>query len=105
MRVVADTLSSSSGTRSRSVRMSVPLPTPDGPVMTKTRAIGRDIVACRAAAWGARRVGTRGAPGGPSRVRPGTRLSAQPEHRDGLRALTLRETADRLARRDAALLK
>ena len=30
--------SSSSGTRSSSVRISVPLPTPEGPVMTKTRA-------------------------------------------------------------------
>src|SRR3954464_11395323 len=37
-RVVADTLSASSGTRSRSRRMSVPLPTPDGPVITNTRA-------------------------------------------------------------------
>ena len=35
-RVVAETASSSSGTRSSSVRISVPLPTPEGPVMTKT---------------------------------------------------------------------
>jgi hypothetical protein len=38
LRVVAETESSSSGTRPRSARMSVPLPTPLGPVMTKTRA-------------------------------------------------------------------
>src|SRR4051812_1085565 len=36
-RVVADTDSSSSGTRSSRALMSVPLPTPEGPVMTKTR--------------------------------------------------------------------
>ena len=35
-RVVADTASSSSGTRSSNSRISVPLPTPEGPVMTKT---------------------------------------------------------------------
>ena len=40
-RVVADTASSSSGIRSSSVRMSVPLPTPEGPVITNTRPIGR----------------------------------------------------------------
>ena len=45
-RVVAETDSSSSGTRSSSVRISVPLPTPEGPVMTKT-------VAKRASASGA----------------------------------------------------
>ena len=39
-RVVADTDSSSSGTRSSSVRISVPLPTPDGPVITKTAPAG-----------------------------------------------------------------
>src|SRR5215217_4422213 len=51
--------------------MSVPLPTPEGPVITKTLAT------------------------------PGGRLAAQ--HRDELGALALREAADRLARRDAAL--
>src|SRR3954447_21760471 len=35
-RVVAETDNSSSGTRSRSARISVPLPAPDGPVTTKT---------------------------------------------------------------------
>src|SRR4051794_5205519 len=63
--------------RSRSVRISVPLPTPDGPVMTKTRATAS--AAGRAA------------------------LPAQLA--DELAALTLRQAADRLARRDAALLE
>src|SRR5919205_3391221 len=36
-RVVAETASWSSGTRSSRERISVPLPTPEGPVMTKTR--------------------------------------------------------------------
>src|ERR671933_2276831 len=72
-RVVADTLSSSSGMRSRSERMSVPLPTPDGPVMTKTRA-----TRCAAAV-----------------------LAAQLA--DELGALALRQAADGLARRDPAL--
>src|SRR4051794_16793653 len=63
--------------RSRSVRISVPLPTPDGPVMTKTRATAS--AAGRAA------------------------LPAQEP--DELAALALREAADRLARRDAALLQ
>src|SRR3954447_17646860 len=76
-RVVAETLSSSSGMRSRSVRISVPLPTPDGPVMTKTRATAS--AAGRAA------------------------LPAQLA--DELAALALRQAADRLARRDAALLE
>src|SRR5262245_34394868 len=57
--------------RSSSVRMSVPLPTPDGPVITKTRA-------------------------------KGTRRLA-PQHGYELGALALRQAADRLARRDAAL--
>jgi hypothetical protein len=35
--VVADTDSASSGMRERRPRMSVPFPTPEGPVMTKTR--------------------------------------------------------------------
>src|SRR5687768_998644 len=56
--------------RSSSVRMSVPLPTPEGPVITNTRPIGRALAA---------------------------------QHRDELGALALREAADRLARRDAAL--
>src|SRR4051812_23201376 len=56
--------------RSSSERISVPLPTPEGPVMTKTRA---------------------------------KRLASQ--HRDELGALALREAADGLARRDAALLQ
>ena len=38
MRVVAETASSSSGIRSSSVRISVPFPTPEGPVITKTFA-------------------------------------------------------------------
>src|SRR5215212_2434434 len=59
--------------RSRSVRISVPLPTPDGPVMTKTRAT------------------------------LGATLPAQLA--DELGALALREPADGLARRDAALLQ
>src|SRR4051794_33739148 len=63
--------------RCSSVRISVPLPTPDGPVITKTRATG----------W--------------SR----TRLSLPAEHADQLGALALREAADGLARRDAALLE
>src|SRR3954454_10453932 len=56
--------------RSSSVRMSVPLPTPEGPVITNTR---------------------------------GTRLELAAQHRDELGALALREAADRLRRRDAAL--
>src|SRR5436190_15986056 len=56
--------------RSSSVRISVPLPTPEGPVITKARA---------------------------------TRSRLAAEHRDELGALALREAADRLARRDAAL--
>src|SRR3954471_16484381 len=59
--------------------MSVPLPTPDGPVMTKTCATGAEET-CAAAA-----------------------LPAQ--QRDELGALALREAADRLARRDAAGLQ
>src|SRR5919201_599652 len=79
-RVVADTLSSSSGTRSRRVRISVPLPTPDGPVMTKTRAT---------------------APGYDDS--PTAPLATQ--HGDQLGALALRQATDRLARRDPALLQ
>src|SRR3954452_13006702 len=52
--------------------MSVPFPTPEGPVITKTRA------------------------------KP-ERGGLAAEHRDKLGALALREAADRLARRDAAL--
>src|SRR4051794_13755334 len=62
--------------RSSSVRISVPLPTPEGPVITKTRGT--------AAGWVA-----------------GSDLAAQ--HRDELGALALREAADRLRRRDTAL--
>src|SRR5215207_7090862 len=64
--------------RSSSVRISVPLPTPDGPVITNTRGM-------RAGFWKGE----------------GVLLPAQ--HRDELGALALREAADRLARRDAAL--
>ncbi len=36
VRVVAETATSSSGSRSTSALISVPLPAPDGPVITKT---------------------------------------------------------------------
>src|SRR3712207_4717055 len=68
-RVVADTASSSSGTRSRRPRISVPLPTPDGPVITNTSDTPESAA----------------------------------QHGDQLGALALRQPADRLARRDAAL--
>src|SRR4051794_24201429 len=61
--------------RSRRVRISVPLPTPEGPVMTKTRAT----------------------------VAAGAALPAQLA--DELAALALRQAADRLARRYPALLE
>src|SRR5690348_1184552 len=63
--------------------MSVPFPTPEGPVITKTRAT-------RASA-------TR------DHDDPGRSARLAAEHRDELGALALREAADRLARRDAAL--
>ena len=61
-RVVADTDSSSCGRRSISPLISVPLPTPEGPVMTNTRATGRE---------------SSGRRGGPRRARA-RRLSAGP---------------------------
>src|SRR3954454_2221665 len=71
--VVADTASSSPGTRSSSPRIRVPLPTPDGPVMTRTGvSTGRDE-------------------------------SLPAQVRDELVALALGQAADRLAGRDAAV--
>src|ERR1700761_4232787 len=78
-RVVADTDSSRPGTRSSSPRISVPFPTPDGPVITKTLL----TVASRLA---------------------GAAEGVGPAHeRDQLAPLALGQTADRLARRDLAL--
>src|SRR5436305_1043531 len=42
-RVVADTVTSRSGTRSSSSRISVPLPAPDGPVTTTTDGFGLSV--------------------------------------------------------------
>src|SRR5262249_55458271 len=82
-RVVAETDSSSAGIRSRNPRISVPLPTPDGPVMTITRAVGAvAMIFCYPPAEG---------------------ISAEAHQRHKLGALALREAADRLARRDLAL--
>src|SRR4030081_1690763 len=75
-RVVAETESSSPGTRSSRPRISVPFPTPEGPVMTKT-----------CPTWDEGR--------GASKLTP--------QHRDELRALALGQAADGLARRDTAL--
>src|SRR5436190_12763802 len=69
-RVVADTVTSSTGTRSSSSRISVPLPAPDGPVTTTTE---------------------------------GRRLPLLPvEEPNQLRALPLRQAADRLRLADPA---
>src|SRR5664279_347386 len=65
--------------RSISPRISVPLPTPDGPVITNTRATARN----------------------PSAASGGSGLAVQ--QRNKLAALALGQAADRLARRDAAV--
>src|SRR4051794_5221721 len=75
--------------RSSSVRMSVPLPTPEGPVMTKTFPGTQAIL----------RSDDRGGAEGMSRLQ----LAAQ--HGDEVGALALGETADGLGRRDAAHLQ
>src|SRR4051794_792456 len=68
-RVVADTVTSSTGTRSSSSRISVPLPAPDGPVTTTT---------------------------------DGRRRQLTVEEANQLRALPLRQAADRLRLADPA---
>src|SRR5205814_1199777 len=68
-RVVADTVTSSTGTRSSSSRISVPLPAPDGPVTTTT---------------------------------DGRRRRLTVEEANQLRALPLRQAADRLRLADPA---
>src|SRR5450631_3245740 len=61
--------------------MSVPLPTPEGPVMTNTRAISATLL--------------------PRSVEPSGASAV--EQRDQLASLALGKPADRLARRDAAV--
>ena len=85
-RVVAETATSSSGSRSTSARISVPLPAPEGPVITKTRDPGHALA-----------VRLRGsAQAGPSPV---------VEEVDELGALPLGEPADGLRLADAALVQ
>ena len=60
--MVADTDSSSSGSRSISPRISVPLPTPEGPVMTNTPAgTAATLVPARVEPWTRRRGQAQGA--------------------------------------------
>src|SRR3954471_22843544 len=83
--------------------MSVPFPTPDGPVMTKTRATSRSYDASPAEPDEGSGVSP---PSGPLRGR--SRRSAwalAAQQRDELGALTLRKPADRLAGRDPTLLQ
>src|SRR5262245_36706486 len=75
--------------RSSRLRMSVPLPTPEGPVMTKTFPPIPPIL----------RSDVRGGAEGMSRLQLAT------QHRDQLGALALRETSNGLGRRDAAHLQ
>src|ERR1700720_3107859 len=75
-----------------SPRMSVPLPTPEGPVMTNTRAKARTLVVVEDAA-------------SHRAQRPRSRWPAAlvMQQRDELAALALGEPADGLAGRDAAV--
>src|SRR6201996_7965895 len=84
-RVVAETERARSGTRSSSFLISVPLPTPDGPVMTKTLADAPSLM---------RRS-----------ILPKGSVGLAVEERDELGALALGEAADRLRRGDPALVQ